>query len=48
VIESGAPHALRETGGEWTRQFMGGLPDGPVPFHYPAEDLETDLFEGGA
>ena len=48
VIESGAPQALRDTGGEWTRQFMGGLPDGPVPFHYPAEDLEMDLFEGYA
>jgi len=44
VIESGAPQALRETGGEWTRQFMDGLPDGPVPFHFPAPDLESDLF----
>ena len=47
VIESGAPQALRDTGGEWTRQFIGGLPDGPVPFHYPAADLEKDLFGGG-
>ena len=44
VIESGAPQTLRENGGEWTRQFMGGLPDGPVPFHYPAPELESDLF----
>jgi phospholipid/cholesterol/gamma-HCH transport system ATP-binding protein len=44
VIESGAPQTLRETGGEWTRQFMDGLPDGPVPFHYPAPELESDLF----
>jgi phospholipid/cholesterol/gamma-HCH transport system ATP-binding protein len=47
VIESGAPQTLRDTGGEWTRQFIGGLPDGPVPFHYPAADLENDLFGGG-
>jgi phospholipid/cholesterol/gamma-HCH transport system ATP-binding protein len=44
VIESGSPEHLREHGGEWTRQFMQGLPDGPVPFHYPAPALEQDLF----
>ena len=44
VIESGSPAALRDSGGEWTRQFIGGLPDGPVPFHYPAPDLVADLF----
>ena len=44
VIESGSPQALHEDGGEWTRQFMGGLADGPVPFHYPAPGLENDLF----
>jgi len=44
VIESGSPAQLREHGGEWTQQFIGGLPDGPVPFHYPADDLQVDLF----
>jgi len=44
VVESGPPQQLRERGGEWTQQFMRGLPDGPVPFHYPASDLELDLF----
>ena len=44
VVESGSPQQLRERGGEWTQQFMRGLPDGPVPFHYPAPDLERDLF----
>jgi phospholipid/cholesterol/gamma-HCH transport system ATP-binding protein len=44
VIESGRPRDLREHGGEWTRQFMHGLPDGPVPFHYPAPELSGDLF----
>lgn len=48
VIESGSPQALHEEGGEWTRQFMGGLPDGPVPFHFPAPELEGDLFGGPA
>ena len=43
VIESGAPGKLRDTGTLWTRQFMNGLPDGPVPFHYPTGSLESDL-----
>ncbi|WP_456380244.1 ABC transporter ATP-binding protein [Thiolapillus sp.] len=44
VVESGDPGSLRESGTEWTRQFMHGLPDGPVPFHYPALPLQADLF----
>jgi len=44
VIESGAPQDLAERGSEWTQQFMRGLPDGPVPFHFPAPDLAQDLF----
>jgi phospholipid/cholesterol/gamma-HCH transport system ATP-binding protein len=44
VVESGPPQQLREHGGEWTQQFLRGLPDGPVPFHYPAPDLARDLF----
>ncbi len=46
VIESGEPMTLQDDGCEWTRQFMQGLPDGPVPFHYPAPDLEQDLLAG--
>jgi phospholipid/cholesterol/gamma-HCH transport system ATP-binding protein len=44
VVESGDPDRLTASGSEWTRQFMQGLPDGPVPFHYPAQPLEQDLF----
>ena len=47
VIESGPPQELQESGSEWTRQFMHGLPDGPVPFHYPAPAMEEDLFGEG-
>jgi phospholipid/cholesterol/gamma-HCH transport system ATP-binding protein len=43
VIERGPPASLMESGREWTRQFMHGLPDGPVPFHYPAAPLADDL-----
>ena len=28
---------------EMVRQFLQGLPDGPVPFHYPAPDYRQDL-----
>lgn len=43
VIGQGAPDALREADSELVRQFMNGLPDGPVPFHYPAEKYGEDL-----
>ena len=48
VIESGAPDQLRSSEGASTRQFIGGLPDGPVPFHYPSAGLTADLFGDGA
>ncbi|RMG32922.1 MAG: ABC transporter ATP-binding protein [Gammaproteobacteria bacterium] len=46
VVESGSPEELGEGGSDWTRQFINGLPDGPVPFHYPAPALSDDLLEG--
>ena len=30
------------------RQFMQGLPDGPVPFHFPASELADDFLKGAA
>ncbi|OBS09102.1 putative ABC transporter, ATP-binding protein YrbF [Acidihalobacter prosperus] len=46
VVESGTPSALRDTQSEWSAQFLQGLPDGPVPFHYPAPDYADDLLGG--
>jgi phospholipid/cholesterol/gamma-HCH transport system ATP-binding protein len=43
VVEHGTPEALAETRSEWVQQFMHGLPDGPVPFHFPAPDYADDL-----
>jgi phospholipid/cholesterol/gamma-HCH transport system ATP-binding protein len=43
VVEHGTPDALGRSDSDWVRQFMDGLPDGPVPFHYPADDYFTDL-----
>jgi len=48
VIASGTPAELRQTDSPWVRQFVNGLPDGPVPFHYPARDYYQELLEGAA
>ena len=45
IIDKGPPQRLTGSRSPWVRQFMEGLPDGPVPFHYPAEPLERDLLE---
>jgi len=43
VVVSGTPEELDRTDSEWAKQFMQGLADGPVPFHYPAPDYATEL-----
>ena len=47
VVAHGSSKALHESGSEWAKQFMNGLPDGPVPFHYPANDYAEDLLSAG-
>lgn len=44
VVASGTPQELHRSELEVVKQFMQGLPDGPVPFHYPAQDYEQELF----
>ena len=46
VVGQGTPEALDRSDSEWVKQFMRGLPDGPVPFHYPAVDYREDLLLG--
>jgi len=48
VVEHGTPQALGRSGSDWVRQFMQGLPNGPVPFHYPAPPFSADLKLPGA
>ena len=43
VAASGTPEELRNTSSELVKQFMHGLPDGPVGFHYDAPDYEEQL-----
>jgi phospholipid/cholesterol/gamma-HCH transport system ATP-binding protein len=43
VMASGSPAELREHPSPIVHQFMEGLADGPVPFHYPAPDYREQL-----
>lgn len=43
VIGAGSPDELRNSDSALVKQFVNGLPDGPVPFHYPARDYMSDL-----
>ncbi len=44
VMVGGSPKEVMNADSGWVRQFMRGEPDGPVRFHYPAPELEKDLF----
>jgi phospholipid/cholesterol/gamma-HCH transport system ATP-binding protein len=43
VLARGTPDELRNSQRDDVRQFLQGQADGPVPFHYPADDYITDL-----
>jgi phospholipid/cholesterol/gamma-HCH transport system ATP-binding protein len=43
VVAHGRPDELRASTHPEVRQFIGGEPDGPVRFHYPAAPLAEDL-----
>ncbi|PWV61802.1 ATP-binding cassette domain-containing protein [Plasticicumulans acidivorans] len=47
VVAHGTPAELGRADSPWVDQFMHGLADGPVPFHYPARDYAADLLEDG-
>jgi phospholipid/cholesterol/gamma-HCH transport system ATP-binding protein len=47
VVARGSPQELRANPSEVVRQFVGGLPDGPVAFHYPAPDYFGQLLARG-
>ncbi len=46
VVGYGTPAQLMASERTEIHQFMAGLPDGPVPFHYPAQTYERDLLDG--
>ncbi len=45
VVGQGSPEELMASTDPWIKQFMHGLADGPVPFHYPALDYSKDLLD---
>jgi phospholipid/cholesterol/gamma-HCH transport system ATP-binding protein len=45
VVASGTPRELREHPSPVVHQFMEGLADGPVSFHYPAPDYRGQLLD---
>jgi phospholipid/cholesterol/gamma-HCH transport system ATP-binding protein len=47
VVAQGTPQQLHSYPSEIVRQFMGGLADGPVPFHFPAPDYFSELLARG-
>ena len=46
VVGEGTPEELGKSDSEWVTQFMRGLADGPVPFHYPGPAYADDLISG--
>jgi phospholipid/cholesterol/gamma-HCH transport system ATP-binding protein len=45
IIGHGTPAEIAQNQGADLRQFLDGLPDGPVPFHFPGAPLTQDLME---
>lgn len=45
VVAHGTPQELLADESPRVCQFMQGLPDGPVPFHYPAPDYTQELMQ---
>jgi len=43
VVEHGTPVNIKHSASDWVGQFMGGLADGPVPFHYSSKPMIEDL-----
>jgi phospholipid/cholesterol/gamma-HCH transport system ATP-binding protein len=48
VIGEGTPEQIMKDTNPQIKQFVKGRPDGPVPFHFPAPELEVDFLGGNA
>lgn len=46
IIAEGSPKDLLESNSDYVNQFVKGLPDGPVPFHYSDESYQQALQQG--
>jgi len=45
ILAQGTPQELQQSPAADVRQFMDGLPDGPVPYNYPAKPYLDDLLD---
>ncbi len=45
VIADGTREEIQQSDSPWVRQFIDGLADGPVPFHYPGDPIDKLLLE---
>lgn len=43
IAAQGTPDDLRVSTDPFVKQFVAAEPDGPVPFHYPAQTLQDDF-----
>jgi len=48
IIGQGTPAEVQQSKSEYVRQFMDGLPEGPVPYQHPAGDYIEDLMSSAA
>lgn len=47
VLVEGTPEEILQSDEAEVKQFIQGLPDGPVPFRYPADDFAKDILLAG-
>jgi phospholipid/cholesterol/gamma-HCH transport system ATP-binding protein len=47
IVAKGTPAEVRASDEAFVRQFVGGEPDGPVPFHYPAKPIVEEFARAG-
>ena len=45
IIGHGTPDSIQHDESQELKQFLKGLPDGPVRFHFPTKSLSDDLLE---
>jgi phospholipid/cholesterol/gamma-HCH transport system ATP-binding protein len=43
IIGEGTPEQIRQSDSELVQQFLQGKADGPVPFHFPADDFSSSF-----
>ncbi len=46
IVGHGSPDEMNVSDSPWISQFVHGLADGPVPFHYPARSYKDDMLNG--